>query len=134
MIFHGKKIDIKRQLFKLDPNKEYQVEITDFRNKRSLNANSYLWKLVSNIAELLNTSKEEIYLQELKKYGQTLLIPVEKGTIPDGYFKYYDYVGTSKLNGKLADWYKVYKGTSNYDTREMSIRICQVKKTNRTSN
>ena len=121
--FYGKPIDIKRKLFQLDPNKEYDVEIKTHRNKRSLNANSYAWVLISRIADVLRASKEEIYLQELKKYGQSLLIPVPKGKKPNGYFKYYEYKCTSLLNGKEADWYITYKGSSDFDTREMSILI-----------
>lgn len=121
--FTGTVIDIKRKIFKLDEDKKYDVKITIHRNKRSKNANSYLWELIGKIADVLGSSKEEIYLQELKKYGQSLLIPVQKGTLPNGYLKYYELECTSTINGKEADWYKVYKGSSNYDTKEMSILI-----------
>lgn len=121
--FTGTITDIKRKLFKLDANKVYDVTIDEHRKRRSKNANSYLWELVGKIADVLGSSKEEIYLEELKKYGQSLLIPVKKDTTPSGYFKYYEYETTSILNGKEADWYKVYKGSSEYDTKEMSVLI-----------
>lgn len=121
--FTGTITDIKRKLFKLDANKVYDVTIDEHRKRRSKNANSYLWELVEKIADVLGSSKEEIYLEELKKYGQSLLIPVKKDTTPSGYFKYYEYETTSILNGKEADWYKVYKGSSEYDTKEMSVLI-----------
>lgn len=119
----GKVIDIKRKLFQLDNEKLYDYEIVIHRNKRSKNANSYLWKLVGQIADLMGSSKEEIYLEELKKYGQSLLIPVSKGKKPDGYFKYYEFECTGKIGRKEADWYKIYKGSSTYDTREMSFLL-----------
>ena len=76
----GKVIDIKRKIFQLDNNKLYDVKITEHRNKRSKNANSYMWELVGKMADVLGSGKEEIYLQELKKYGQSLpLIPSLKG-------------------------------------------------------
>ena len=34
-------------LFRLDKDTIYDVKITKHREKRSLNANSYLWKLVT---------------------------------------------------------------------------------------
>jgi hypothetical protein len=49
------------------------------------------------------------------------MIPVEKGKKPDGYFKYYKYITTTTINGKEADYYKVFKGSSEFDTEEMSI-------------
>ena len=41
----------------------------------------------------------------------------------DGYFKYYRYFQDGVLNGKECDWYKVAKGSSEFDTKEMSIFI-----------
>mgnify|MGYP003297001945 CR=1 FL=1 len=67
--------------------------------------------------------KEEVYLDMLKSYGQSMMIPVLKGQKPNGYCKYCEYETTSMVNGKEADWYKVYKGSSHYDRGEMSILL-----------
>lgn len=107
----------------LDKPNDKKYEIKEKRNKRSLNANSYMWELCTQIAEVLGSSKDEIYLLELKKYGQAMLIPVPKNKKPDGYFKYYEFESRRKLNGVIVDFYKVYKGSSDYDTKEMSILI-----------
>lgn len=40
-----------------------------------------------------------------------------------GYFKYFDVWGKGFVKGKEFTHYKVYKGSSEYDTREMSILI-----------
>lgn len=121
--FTGKIIDIKRKIFQLDTNKLYDVKIVEHRNKRSKNANSYMWELIGRIADTLGSSKEEIYFEELRKYGQSILIPVSKGEKPNGYFKYFEYECSSFIKDKAADWYKVYKGSSEYNTKEMSILI-----------
>ena len=107
----------------LDKPEDKQYEIKEHRKKRSLNANSYMWELCTKIAEVLGTSKDEVYLEELKKYGQVLLIAVAKDKKPDSYFKYYTKDSRRLLNGKVVDFYKVYKGSSDYDTKEMSILI-----------
>lgn len=108
---------------KLKELDKINVVLEEITKKRGLNANSALWKLCSLIAEKLGTSKEEIYLEQLKKYGQSLLIPVLPDTKPDGYFKYYDFREKGVLNGKQCDWYIVYKGSSEYTTKEMSILL-----------
>ena len=36
--FTGTVSDIKKKLFQLDPNKKYDIEIKQYREKRSLNA------------------------------------------------------------------------------------------------
>ena len=59
----------------------------------------------------------------LKRYGQSELVSVLSNINVEGYFKYYDVAGTSMLNNKEFTHYKVYKGSSEYDTREMSILI-----------
>ena len=38
--------------------KELSVEIKQFRNKRSLDANAYMWVLLSKLSVVLNTSKD----------------------------------------------------------------------------
>ncbi len=90
---------------------------------RSKNANSYCWALCTEIGNVLRKDKEEVYLDMLKSYGQVMMIPVIKGQKPFGFCKYYEYETTSILNGKEADWYKIYKGSSHFDNREMSILL-----------
>lgn len=111
------------QIFRLDKDVIYDIKIVKHRKKRSNNANSYLWKLCTQIGNAMNLSKNEVYLQMLKDYGQSMLIPVKKGNKPNGFIKYYEFECSSQLNGKEADWYKIYKGSSEYDTYEMSVLL-----------
>lgn len=108
---------------KLKELEKINIILEEITQKRGLNANSCLWKLCSQIADKLGSSKEEIYLEQLKKYGQSLLIPVLPETKPNGYFKYYEFREKGVLNGKECDWYIVYKGSSEYTTKEMSILL-----------
>ena len=99
------------------------IEVKPFRQHRSLNANAYAWKLIGEIADIVKTSKEEVYLLMLKRYGQSELISVLSHVPIENYIKYYEEAGESKLNGKDFTHYRVYKGSSEFDTREMSILI-----------
>ena len=99
------------------------IEIKPYRDKRSLNANAYAWKLIGEIADIVRSSKDEVYLEMLRKYGQSELISVLSHIPIEQYVKYCDEVGESKLNGKMFKHYRVYKGSSEFDTREMSILI-----------
>ncbi len=110
-------------LFRLDKDTVYDVKIDKHREKRSLNANAYLWKLVTEIGNVLNKSKEEVYLQMLIDYGQSEMVSILSEIDVKGYFKYYKLAGTSILNGKEFNHYKIYKGSSEYDTKEMSILL-----------
>lgn len=115
----GNKEEIRRWLFMQADNIIF--EIKKYRKKRSLNANSYFWKLLEEMASVLHTTKDELYLIELKKWGISDLLPYPHGRKP--IFKYYEFETTSMLNGKPADWYKIFKGTSDYDSKEMATLI-----------
>lgn len=107
----------------LHNTEKLSIKIDKYREKRSLNANSYAWALITEIGNVMRLSKEDVYFQMLKEYGQSEVISV-KAHIPIGeYVKYCEEVGISTLNGNLFKHYKVYKGSSEFDKQEMSIFI-----------
>ncbi len=99
------------------------VKIDKYREKRSLNANAYAWALIGKIADTLGANKDEVYMLMLKRYGQSSLISIQAHIPFIGFVKYCEEVGESNLNGKDFKHYKVYKGSSEFDTREMSTFI-----------
>lgn len=105
------------------PEKKYKIE--EYHEKRSNNANSYAWVLITQIAERMNPplSKEAVYLQMLKDYGQSAFVSVLSDINVKGLFKYYEAYGTGHVEGREFTHYKVYKGSSEYDKREMAILI-----------
>ena len=119
----NEKNDFKLLVDELKESEKLSIEVKPYREKRSLNANNYAWKLITEIANVLRTSKEEVYLEMLRRYGQSELISVLAHIPIDQYIKYCEEAGESSLNGKLFKHYKVYKGSSEFDTREMSILI-----------
>lgn len=99
------------------------VKIDKYREKRSLNANNYAWKLITEIGNVTRQSKEDVYLLMLKRYGQSDMVSVVADVPVQHYFKHYEEAGESTLKGKLFKHYRVFKGSSEFDTREMSIFI-----------
>lgn len=117
----GNPQEIIQWLFDQDKNKKF--EIKEYHKKRSLNANAYAWALIGKIADVLRNSKDEIYLEMLKKYGQSEVVSVLSDINVTGYFKYFEEIATVKLQGKNFTHYKVFKGTSEYNTAEMAVFI-----------
>lgn len=117
----GNAQEIIQWLFSQDKDKLY--EIKQHREKRSLNANAYAWVLIGKIADVLRTSKDEVYLKMLNRYGQHEVVSVVSGINVSGYFKYYEPIGTATLHGKDFTHYRIFKGSSEYDSREMAILI-----------
>lgn len=98
-------------------------EVKQHKIRRSVNANAYAWALIGKIADHLRANKEDIYLLMLKRYGQHEMVSVISTIDVKGYFKYYEDVGHTFLQGKEFTHYKVYKGSSEFDSREMAILI-----------
>lgn len=96
-------------------------KIDKFRERRSLNANNYAWKLLTEIGNETRQSKEEVYFLMLKRYGQSEMISVLANIPISQYVKYCEEAGESTLNGKRFKHYRVYKGSSEFDTKEMSV-------------
>ena len=67
--------------------------------------------------------KEELHFLLLQKYGQSEMISVVAEVDMKDYLKYYTEAGESVLNGKTFKHYKVYKGSSEMNKKEMSIII-----------
>ena len=121
--FTGTKFEIQQFLYKLEKDTIYDIKIDKHRNKRSLDANAYSWVLQNEIANALRISKEEVHEKMLKEYGQRDYVSMLANIRPSDYFKYYEEVGTFKQNNNTFKSYLIFKGTSQYDSKEMSIFI-----------
>ena len=117
----GNSQDIIQYLFQQDRDKLF--EIKEHKEKRSLSQNAYAWKLINEIGNKINKSKEEVYLQMLKDYGQSEIISMLSEIEPKGYFKYYEVIGTGIVNDKEFTHYKIFKGSSEFNTLEMKVFI-----------
>jgi len=101
-------------------DKNVEVEIDEHFEKRSNKANAYAWALISKIANELAISKEDIYLDVIKHYGQRQQIVVDNDVNLESYgIKYYevDYQDEFKTE------YTVYQRSSEMNAKEMSILI-----------
>lgn len=109
--------------FLFNQDREKIFEIKEHKEKRTLNQNAYCWKLINEMGNKLNKSKEEVYKEMLKDYGQCEVVSMLSTISPNGYFKYYEEIGTGIVNNKEFIHYKIFKGSSEYDTKEMKIFI-----------
>lgn len=110
----------------LSTEKIFTCDIKEKREKRSLDANSYAWVLMDKIAKEIKSSKEEVYLRMLERYGvfvyisvseiainslrKTFRIVYPRGTVVE------DMDGITCILRRC----QCYVGSSKYDTKEMS--------------
>lgn len=98
------------------------LEVKKHREKRSLTANAYAWKLMGEIARVLLISKDEVYEIMLKRYAPYTIIQA----IPGIDLTRYGLHAEMLSEGDMNDWF-VYKGSSEYDSKEMSVFVEGIK-------
>ncbi len=109
----------------LNDEKLKECKIAHKKKRRSLNANSYAWAIITQIADVLRNSKEEVYLQMLKRYGPSSVVSIveEAAEVFEKSVKYSERFGESILNDKNFIHIKVFMGSSEFDTKQMAIFI-----------
>ena len=117
----GTPLQIIQWLYEQDKDKQFVIK--EYKEKRSLNANNYYWKLVNEIANRLQTSKEEVHERMIKRYSQSEYISVLEEVNISGYIRYFEEKNTFIHNDKRFKSYLVFKGSSEMDIKEMSILI-----------
>ena len=116
--------DFRRAYDKLK-GKPVEVTVKRWSEKRTMTANAYLWVLLTEIGNALRESKEDIYFDMLKAYGQGGAVSVEERYAEqfEKSYKYHEAIGESKLNGKTFKHFRFWVGSSEYDREEFSILL-----------
>ena len=117
----GKADEVIKWLLSQDRDKPFEVK--PYHPKRSLNANNFCWHLCNEMANVLRTSKDEVYLEMLKRYGQCEVVSVLSDIDISRFVKYYEEIGKGHVEGKEFTHYRCYIGSSEYNSREMAILI-----------
>lgn len=118
-----------------DEDKEYELTVKEYKEKRSLQANNYSWALTDKLAEKMlvagvKLSKEEMHAEMIYRYGQPeyqngqpVIVSVKDGVNVAEYFPYAKEIGTGETNGKVFSHWRVYRGSHTYNKQEMSLFI-----------
>lgn len=109
--------------------KKYAVEIKEYRERRSLDANAYLWVLLEKLANVLETAKDELYIKYVRRYGIFKDFTLEEEEAPT--FRHaWEMLGTGWPT-EVVDFdhvgekvvVRAYYGSSQYNTKQMSRLI-----------
>lgn len=131
MEYIGKVQDFVRELFKLDGDKEYKFTFIESKKKRSLNANSYYWATLQELAERLGLPKEEIYRKHIKEVGAYTPMCIQDKEL-ERFLEVWSSNGIGWVcdvdSSKIDNCVTVlaYYGSSVYDSKQMSRLIDQL--------
>ena len=109
----------------LQAAKRLKIGFSWRREKRSLNANAYLWSLLQKMAEVLHIDKDSIYLEMLDRYGvfTHVIVKPEASDRLKSEWKSVRELGVVTVNGKKGIQFQCFYGSSTYDTKEMSALL-----------
>lgn len=123
--------DIMQTLQSLAPGKKYVAEIKQERKGRSLNASAYYWLLCGKLSAELRIPPEEIYRNHIKDVGGNYeVVRILAKAAPSfsqswcaGHLgRIVDNIGEDRNNPAFC-YLRVFYGSSDYDTRQMSRLI-----------
>lgn len=111
--------------------RELDLSLKEFKPRRSLNANAYMWALIGKIAEAMRISQDEVYHKVLCDYGTfdtdggaTQILSIRADAKLTGWLYIHTKpIKTVDLEGKRFTHYALIKGSSDYNTREMSFLL-----------
>ena len=106
--------------------KTLDIEIRKHREKRSLDANNYMWVLLGKLSDALHTTKEELYIQKVRECGI-----FKDFHLTEGEYKTFKIVWEGMGTGwptEQVDYtpdgdrlvVRAYYGSSQYNTKQMS--------------
>lgn len=108
--------------------KDVRVIIKLWREKRSLDANAYMWVLTGLIAQALDSDTDTEHMRQMRLYapidridGEPVVITIKSSIDIDrvaGYWRYYD----ESDDGKWKSWLQL-KPSREFDSAEMSVYI-----------
>ena len=107
-------------------DQDLQIEVDKWREKRSLNANAYCWKLITEIADKTKTDKWSVYKQLLVRYSNSyeyLIVKPQAIKSLEKVFRVIKNVGEGQIKGNKAIQIQGYYGSSTFNTKEMSVFI-----------
>lgn len=103
----------------------YTAILKEFRERRSLDANAYMWVLLEKMAQVLRTDKDSLYLEVLSRYGvftHIVVKPQVVGRVKEEWRTVRE-LGEVTINGQTGIQLQCYFGSSTYDTKEMARLI-----------
>ena len=122
----GTPLEIIQWLYNQDKNKLFEIDV--YKTKRSLRANAYVWELIGKIANVIGSTKEDVYREYIKDKGIYRIITLNDEAVPT-FIKVWSNNGlgwicdTSKTNEEGLIDVVAYYGTSSYNTKQMSYFI-----------
>ena len=135
--YYGRIKEFLPQLFELDQEKYYSIKIKEIKNKKTLQQNRYMWKLIGQIAKKQHQDEMDVYCMALQEANAKYTWLKGFPEIKEDLLKVFRAVQITRYEtegSKKLAIFKCYEGTSKYDKKEMmellEIIICWAEELN----
>lgn len=122
--------DARQTFEKLKDCKKLSITIKKYRQKRSRNANSYMWELLQKMADVLSTpghrvDKWDVYIDMLSEYGVFTHIVVKPDAVErmKREWRACKELGEITVGSMTGIQLQCYYGSHTYNTKEMAKLI-----------
>ena len=117
--------DGRKEYEELKDKPDLVIEAKPYRKRRSLDANSYLWVVCEKIGQKIGSSKDEVYLTLLERYGVFTHLIVKPAAVErvKKEWRTVRELGEVKVGEQTGIQLQCYFGSSTYDSKEMSRLI-----------
>lgn len=115
--------EIVPELFKLDIDKQYVVEIKEPKSKRSLESNKLLWSLIHKIAKATYQDDMDVYCTALERadaLSDYVITATDMESALRKSFRGVKFIRMQEVNNKDCYVYKVFLGSSKMNVAEMN--------------
>lgn len=128
LLLDTKQLDIVEELKNED---KLNIELKKYRKHRSLDANAYFWKLLTELCELAEIDTIEEYKRRIKELGIFRQFKIEKDNIKtfekmwtaQGIAWFCEIVDTTYIEDTEFKIINAYYGSSSYNSKQMSRLI-----------
>jgi hypothetical protein len=106
---------------------KYEISIDKYSPKRSLNANAYCWALISQLAQVLKTKKEDVYREYVKELGICQTVEINTEAVNTLIYAWEDrglgWIAELVDKDDKSAIVNLYYGSSSYNSRQMARLI-----------
>lgn len=112
-------------------DRDLDITVKPWREKRSLDANAYCWKLIGELAKVLNLPDREIYRNAIRQVGVYRDVEISIDAV-DTLVHVWEERGIGWVTEKVDEYVmtvvlRLYYGSSCYNTKQMSRLIDFIK-------
>ena len=121
--------ELTQRIDEFDTDKLYTLQVKELKDKRSIDQNNYYWELLTQYASYERVSKIKMHRMIIAHYGTIASQLLVKTPSDYDYTEETDHIYLRPTgmffedNGEKYQWHQICKGSSELDTKEMSILI-----------